>query len=227
MSFSIDRATFLSLVAAITACTPTGTRPSEGASVPAGASPLPDASGSGLAISAPSAPVASSQPAPPAAAASGEPPKASEDLLGFDGDTVDHVDVVECARFSWWSCDEVEPPALRCSRAWKERAGARRDPYAACLAAWKPKSPPAPTCTAHLCSRLHTASSLASRKLEECTGTSKDPDRTCAALRKKAEEASLRGRNCTKRPECGEDLMSCSEQSNYLAKCERTGRQAP
>jgi len=226
MGFAIDRATFLSLVAAITACTPTGTPPSEGASIPASASPLPNASGAGMATAAPSAPVASSQPVVPPIA-SEEPRKASEDQLGFDGDTVDHVDVVECARFSWWSCDEVEPPALRCSRAWKDRAGPRRDSYAACIAAWKPKSPPAATCAAHLCSRLHTASSLASRKLEECTGTSKDPDRSCAALRKKAEDASLRGRNCTKRTECGEDLMSCSEQSNYLAKCERTGRSVP
>ena len=223
MRFAIDRATSLSLVATITACTPTGTRPSEGPSLPASASPPANASGAALAT-APSAPIKPSQPVGTDASESEEPAKASEDRLGFDGDTVDHVDIAECARFSWWSCDEVEPPALRCSRAWKGRAGPQRGPYAACLATWKPQSPPAPTCAAHLCSRLHTASSLASRRLEDCTTTSKDPDRTCAALRKKAEDASLRGGNCTKRKECGEDLTSCSAQTRYLEKCERTGR---
>lgn len=227
MSFAIDRATFLSLVATIAACTPNGTRPSEG---PSPVSASSDASRGSL---GPSAPIASSQPESQDASASASTSAvmpstgAKEDLLGFDGDTIDHVDIPECARFSWWSCDEVMPPALKCSRTWKDLSGALRAPYEACVRAWTPKRQPASACANHTCSRIHTASSQAAQRLEECTVSSKDPERSCSAQRreaKKTEDASLRA-HCSKRTECGEDLSSCVDQTRYLDACERGGRQ--
>ncbi|HQY61585.1 MAG: hypothetical protein IPF92_05780 [Myxococcales bacterium] len=222
MSLAVDRTRFLSLVAVLAACAPAVVRPSEGLA-PASSAPLPpDASSRPTAAEPLAAPAAPS--APEDAGASGAPdPKAAEDSLGFDGDTIDHVDVPECARFSWWSCDEVTPPALRCSLTWNRLSASRRGAYAECLRAapkW-PRSAPAPTCRDHACSRLHVAASRASRRLAECVAGSKAPQRACSAETGAAEETSRRASGCTKRAQCGEDLSSCVEQSRYLEACER------
>lgn len=222
MSFAIDRKTFLSLVATLAACAQPAARPSEGPAPPRSASTVARTPDTPPAPSS-SAPPAASAPPLDAGATDASAPQAAEDLLGFDGDTIDHLDVPACARFSWWSCDEVTPPALRCALAWKRLPEARRGAYAECLRAaptWPSRGAPA-ACADHTCSRLHTAASRASGRLEECAASSNEPHRDCAAEARVADDAALRARGCAKRAKCGEDLASCVEQSRYLEACER------